>query len=177
MSRIGNKPIMLKEADITINEQCITIEGKKGKIDLVLLNHLDLNIENNIVNVVRKNDLKQTRAFQGLMRSLIYNAVFGVTEGYQYKMFLQGIGYRVQKKGNNLEFSLGYSHPVVFNAPDGIEFKVEGQDKFSVSGIDKQLIGQVCSEIKRLRKKDSYKGKGIFYEGEVIRKKQGKSVK
>ncbi len=92
-------------------------------------------------------------------------------------MFLKGIGYRVQKKGNNLEFSLGYSHPVLYEAPQGIEFNVQGQDKFTVTSIDKQLIGQVCSEIKRLRRKDSYKGKGIFYEGEVIRKKQGKSVK
>ena len=105
------------------------------------------------------------------------NAIIGVSEGYQRKMNLKGIGYRVQLKGSDLEFSLGYSHPVLVPSIEGIEFKVEGQNVFYVSGIDKELIGRTCSNIKKLRKKDSYKGKGIFFENEVVKKKQGKSVK
>jgi len=177
MSRVGNKPIKLKDVTITLENNEIIIEGKKGKLAIQLLSGIEVNVEEGIATVSRKNENKQTKANHGLIRSLINNAVTGVTEGYNYSMFLKGIGYRVQKKGNNLEFSLGYSHPVVYESPEGVEFNVEGQDKFSVSSINKQLIGQVCSEIKRLRRKDSYKGKGIYYEGEVIRKKQGKSVK
>ncbi|MBE33869.1 50S ribosomal protein L6 [bacterium] len=177
MSRVGNKPIKLKDVTITLENNEIIIEGKKGKLAIQLLSGIEVNVEEGIAAVSRKNENKQTKANHGLIRSLINNAVIGVTEGYNYNMFLKGIGYRVQKKGNNLEFSLGYSHPVVYESPEGVEFNVQGQDKFSVSSINKQLIGQVCSEIKRLRRKDSYKGKGIYYEGEVIRKKQGKSVK
>ena len=177
MSRVGNKPIKLKDVKLTLENNEIIIEGKKGKLVLQQLSGIDVNVAEDNVTISRKNDNKQTKANHGLIRSLINNAVIGVTEGYNYNMFLKGIGYRVQKKGNNLEFSLGYSHPVVYESPEGVEFNVQGQDKFSVSSINKQLIGQVCSEIKRLRRKDSYKGKGIYYEGEVIRKKQGKSVK
>ena len=177
MSRIGNKPISLDDVTVIVENSKIIVEGKKGKLFIELLPGVEVQVAEKTLIVVRKNDQKQTKAYHGLIRSLIYNAVEGVSKGYSYNMFLQGIGYRVQKKGNNLEFSLGYSHPVLYNAPEGIEFNVAGQDKFTVTSIDKQLIGQVCSEIKRLRKKDSYKGKGIFYEGEVIRKKQGKSVK
>tara|TARA_B100000131_G_scaffold321631_1_gene372963 strand:+ start:1653 stop:2186 length:534 start_codon:yes stop_codon:yes gene_type:complete len=177
MSRIGNKPISLDDVTVIVENSKIIVEGKKGKLFIELLPGVEVQVTEKTLIVVRKNDQKQTKAYHGLIRSLIYNAVEGVSKGYSYNMFLQGIGYRVQKKGNNLEFSLGYSHPVLYNAPEGIEFNVAGQDKFTVTSIDKQLIGQVCSEIKRLRKKDSYKGKGIFYEGEVIRKKQGKSVK
>ena len=177
MSRIGNKPISLDDVTVIVENSKIIVEGKKGKLFIELLPGVEVQVTEKNLIVVRKNDQKQTKAYHGLIRSLIYNAVEGVSKGYSYNMFLQGIGYRVQKKGNNLEFSLGYSHPVLYTAPEGIEFNVAGQDKFTVTSIDKQLIGQVCSEIKRLRKKDSYKGKGIFYEGDVIRKKQGKSVK
>lgn len=177
MSRVGNKPIKLNDVTITLENNEIIIEGKKGKLAIQQLSGIEVKIEEGIAIISRKDENKQTKANHGLIRSLINNAVTGVTEGYSYNMFLKGIGYRVQKKGNNLEFSLGYSHPVLYEAPEGIEFKIDGQDKFSVSSINKQLIGQVCSEIKRLRRKDSYKGKGIYFEGEVIRKKQGKSVK
>jgi len=177
MSRVGNKPIKLNDVTITLENNEIIIEGKKGKLSIQQLSGIEVKIEEGIAIISRKDENKQTKANHGLIRSLINNAVTGVSEGYNYNMFLKGIGYRVQKKGNNLEFSLGYSHPVLYEAPEGIEFKVDGQDKFSVSSINKQLIGQVCSEIKRLRRKDSYKGKGIYFEGEVIRKKQGKSVK
>tara|TARA_B100000427_G_scaffold101850_1_gene84055 strand:+ start:6941 stop:7474 length:534 start_codon:yes stop_codon:yes gene_type:complete len=177
MSRVGNKPIKLNDVTITLENNEIIIEGKKGKLAIQQLSGIEVKIEEGIAIISRNDDNKQTKANHGLIRSLINNAVTGVSEGYNYNMFLKGIGYRVQKKGNNLEFSLGYSHPVLYEAPEGIEFKVDGQDKFSVSSINKQLIGQVCSEIKRLRRKDSYKGKGIYFEGEVIRKKQGKSVK
>ena len=177
MSRVGNKPIKLNDVTITLENNEIIIEGKKGKLAIQQLSGIEVKIEEGIAIISRNDDNKQTKANHGLIRSLINNAVTGVSEGYNYNMFLKGIGYRVQKKGNNLEFSLGYSHPVLYEAPEGIEFKVDGQDKFSVSSINKQLIGQVCSEIKRLRRKDSYKGKGIFFEGESIKKKQGKSVK
>ena len=177
MSRVGNKPIKLNDVTITLENNEIIIEGKKGKLAIQQLSGIEVKIEEGIAIISRKDENKQTKANHGLIRSLINNAVTGVSEGYNYNMFLKGIGYRVQKKGNNLEFSLGYSHPVLYEAPEGIEFKVDGQDKFSVSSINKQLIGQVCSEIKRLRRKDSYKGKGIYFEGEIIRKKQGKSVK
>ncbi len=177
MSRVGNKPIKLNDVTITLENNEIIIEGKKGKLSIQQLSGIEVKIEEGIAIISRKDENKQTKANHGLIRSLINNAVTGVSEGYNYNMFLKGIGYRVQKKGNNLEFSLGYSHPVLYEAPEGIEFKVDGQDKFSVSSINKQLIGQVCSEIKRLRRKDSYKGKGIYFEGEIIRKKQGKSVK
>ena len=177
MSRIGNKPVILNEVKVSFEDKFVIIEGNKGKLYIKQLTGIKINVEENILTVSRDNDQKETRANHGLTRSLIENAVIGVTSGYVKNMFLQGIGYRVQKKGNNLEFSLGYSHPVIYDAPSGIEFKVDGQNKFSVSGIDKQAVGQVCSEIKRLRKKDSYKGKGIFFEGESIKKKQGKSVK
>tara|TARA_B100000427_G_scaffold138364_1_gene115111 strand:+ start:6822 stop:7355 length:534 start_codon:yes stop_codon:yes gene_type:complete len=177
MSRIGNKPVELNDVKVSEQDNLIVIEGKKGKLTIKQLSGINIKVVDSVLTVSRDNDQKETRANHGLLRSLIYNAVIGVTSGYLKNMFLQGIGYRVQKKGNNLEFSLGYSHPVLFKAPNGIEFNVEGQNKFTVSGIDNQIVGQVCAEIKRLRKKDSYKGKGIFFEGESIKKKQGKSVK
>ena len=177
MSRIGNKIIEKLNANVVINDKTISVSSSNGSLDLHVFKNLSVEVSDNTILIKRLNNDKETKAKHGLLRSLVNNAIIGVTKGYSYNMFLQGIGYRVQLKGNDLEFLLGYSHPVLYKAPDGIKFTVNGQDKFQVYGIDKQLVGQVCSEIKRLRKKDSYKGKGIFFENEVIRKKPGKSVK
>ena len=127
--------------------------------------------------VKRKDDTKRMRALHGLSRTLVSNLVTGVTEGYTTKMEIFGVGYRVQLKGANLEFALGYSHPVVIEAPEGITFTVESPTKFSVSGIDKQKVGQMSANIRRLRRPDPYKGKGVRYEGEQIRRKVGKTGK
>lgn len=177
MSRIGNKVINKCNTEIIKNDFTYTVKSNKGELEVPFFKNLNIEINDNQITVKRLNDLKQTKAQHGLLRSLLNNAILGVTQGFEKKMFLQGIGYRVQLKGKDLEFSLGYSHPVLFKAPKNISFKVDGQDKFSVSSIDKQLLGQVCANIKKLRKIDPYKGKGIFFENEIIKKKAGKSVK
>ena len=129
------------------------------------------------VEVKRPNDERQSRALHGLTRSLINNMVLGVTEGYEKKMEIHGTGYRVANKGGNLEFALGYSHPITVEAPEGISFAVETPTRFSVQGIDKQLVGEVAANIRKLRKPDPYKGKGVRYSGEHIRRKVGKAGK
>ncbi len=177
MSRTGNKEINISNCKIEQSNRELSVSSSKGNLTVPIDNLLSININENILTVTRKNDSKRAKELHGLTRTLINNAVIGLTEGYTKKMFLQGIGYRVQKKGNGLEFSLGYSHPVFFNLSEAVSVSVEGTDKFTLTSIDKQLIGQVCANIKSLRKKDSYKGKGIFFEGEVIKKKPGKSVK
>ena len=177
MSRIGNKPISLKGVNFLEENNIITLSFNNKSIKLDGYKNLTFNVESDVLNVKRQKDDKESRSRHGLIRSLINNAIIGLTDGYKYEMFLQGIGYRVQLKGSNLEFSLGYSHPVLYKAPEGVNFKVLDQNKFVVTSIDKQLIGQVCAEIKALRKKDAYKGKGIYFAGETIRKKPGKSVK
>jgi large subunit ribosomal protein L6 len=127
--------------------------------------------------VSRPDDERRSRSLHGLSRTLVANLITGVTEGYTTKMEIFGVGYRVQQKGSNLEFALGYSHPVLIEAPEGITFAVESPTKFSVSGIDKQKVGQISSNIRRLRRPDPYKGKGVRYEGEQIRRKVGKTGK
>ncbi|RAP29776.1 50S ribosomal protein L6 [Candidatus Marinamargulisbacteria bacterium SCGC AG-343-D04] len=177
MSRTGSKVINIDNVEISLNEVDITIKGKLGVMNVPQFKCLSVDIKENKLTVNRLNNLKTSRQKHGLFRSLLFNAVQGVSEGYKLNMYLQGIGYRVQKKGNDLEFSLGYSHPVLFKALEGVEFSVDGQNKFSVLSINKELVGQVCADIKKLRKRDAYKGKGIFFENEVPRKKPGKSIK
>ena len=178
MSRTGNKIIQYPEnVSIDISEGNILVNGPKGSLTVPNFTCLKILMENNTLKISKLVDDKSAREKHGLLRTLINNAIIGVSQGYQKKMNLKGIGYRVQLKGSNLEFSLGYSHPVTVPSTEGIEFKVEGQNVFYVNGIDKELIGRTCASIKKLRKKDSYKGKGIFFENEVIKKKQGKSVK
>lgn len=177
MSRTGNKEININGCDVEIKNKQILISSKSGSLSVPISKNISIDKVENILKVKRIDDSKKSRELHGLTRTLIHNAIVGLTTGYTKKMFLQGIGYRVQMKGNNLEFSLGYSHPVNFEIADGVSAKVEGTDKFTLTSIDKQLIGQVCANIKSLRKKDSYKGKGIFFEGETIKKKPGKSVK
>ena len=176
MSRIGNKPVLLQEAKAHYENSCLTISGKNGEIKVNVLSNIKLELDDTQIVVSRIDDTKKSKQQHGLVRSLINNAVIGVTTGYSNNMYLKGVGYRVQLKGKDMEFSLGYSHPVVFHAPEGIEFKVVNQTTFSISSPDKALLGKVSMEIKRLRKVDVYKGKGIFFEGEEIKKKAGKTV-
>ncbi|MCK8612968.1 50S ribosomal protein L6 [Gordonia sp. C13] len=178
MSRIGKNPIEIPAGvDVTVDGQRVAVKGPKGELSLTVSEPITVAKEDNTIVVTRPNDERRSRALHGLSRSLINNLVIGVTQGYTTKMEIFGVGYRVQAKGNDLEFALGYSHPVPIEAPEGITFAVESPTKFSVSGIDKQKVGQISANIRRLRRPDPYKGKGIRYEGEQIRRKVGKTGK
>jgi len=178
MSRIGKNPIEIPAGvDVTIDGQNVTVKGPKGELSLTVSEPISVAKEDNSIVVTRPNDERRSRALHGLSRSLINNLVIGVTQGYTTKMEIFGVGYRVQAKGKDLEFALGYSHPVPIEAPEGITFAVESPTKFSVTGIDKQQVGQISANIRRLRRPDPYKGKGIRYEGEQIRRKVGKTGK
>ncbi len=178
MSRIGRLPVAVPSGvDITIDGQAVTVKGPKGELSHVVAEPITVEQADGTVEVKRPNDERQSRALHGLTRSLINNMVLGVTEGYEKKMEIHGTGYRVVNKGGNLEFALGYSHPITVEAPAGISFAVENPTRFSVQGIDKQLVGEVAANIRKLRKPDPYKGKGVRYAGEHIRRKVGKAGK
>ena len=179
MSRIGKQPVTIPTGvDVTIDGQNVAVKGPKGTLTLDVAEPIEISRnEDGAVVVTRPNDERRNRSLHGLSRTLIANLVTGVTQGYTTKMEIFGVGYRVQAKGSNLEFALGYSHPVLIEAPEGITFAVETPTKFSVSGIDKQKVGQISAVIRRLRRPDPYKGKGIRYEGETIRRKVGKTGK
>ncbi|MCH5644283.1 MULTISPECIES: 50S ribosomal protein L6 [unclassified Gordonia (in: high G+C Gram-positive bacteria)] len=178
MSRIGKNPIQIPSGvDVTVDGQNVKVKGPKGELALTVSEPIAVATEDNSIVVTRPDDERRSRALHGLSRSLINNLVVGVTQGYTTKMEIFGVGYRVQAKGRDLEFALGYSHPVPIEAPEGITFAVESPTKFSVSGIDKQQVGQISANIRRLRRPDPYKGKGIRYEGEQIRRKVGKTGK
>ncbi len=164
--------------DVTIDGQKLSVKGPKGTLELAVAEPISLSRnDDGAVVVARPDDERRNRSLHGLSRTLVANLITGVTEGYTTKMEIFGVGYRVVAKGNKLEFALGYSHPVVVEAPEGITFAVETPTKFSVSGIDKQKVGQISSNIRRLRRPDPYKGKGVRYEGEQIRRKVGKTGK
>jgi large subunit ribosomal protein L6 len=178
MSRIGRLPVAVPSGvDITIDGQAVTVKGPKGELKHVVAEPITVEQGDEGIAVKRPNDERQSRALHGLTRSLINNMVLGVTEGYEKKMEIHGTGYRVANKGGNLEFALGYSHPITVEAPEGISFAVETPTRFSVQGIDKQLVGEVAANIRKLRKPDPYKGKGVRYSGEHIRRKVGKAGK
>lgn len=178
MSRIGNKPVQIPAGvEVAVNGNNVVVKGPKGQLELDVYEKLAINVEDNVLTVSRPDDERETRARHGLTRALIHNMVVGVSEGFEKKLELAGVGYRVQQKGKNLEFSLGYSHPVLIEAPEGITFDVDGTTKLSITGIDKQQVGQLAANIRRLRKDDPYKGKGIRYDGEQIRRKIGKTGK
>ncbi|APT86135.1 MULTISPECIES: 50S ribosomal protein L6 [Corynebacterium] len=178
MSRIGLAPIAVPSGvEIKINGSEVEVKGSKGTQTVVLPEPITAAVEDGEIKVARPDENRKNRALHGLSRSLINNAVVGVSEGYTIKMEIFGVGYRVQLKGKNLEFALGYSHPVLIEAPEGITFAVDGATKLSVSGINKQQVGQIAANIRRLRKDDPYKGKGIRYDGEQIRRKVGKTGK
>ncbi|WP_421842047.1 50S ribosomal protein L6 [Mycobacterium sp.] len=179
MSRIGKQPIPVPAGvDVTIDGQNVSVKGPKGTLDWTVVEPITLSRnDDGAIVVSRPDDERRSRALHGLSRTLVSNLVTGVTQGYTTNMEIFGVGYRVQLKGSSLEFALGYSHPVVIEAPDGITFAVQAPTKFSVSGIDKQKVGQISANIRRLRRPDPYKGKGVRYQGEQIRRKVGKTGK
>lgn len=179
MSRIGRLPVPVPSGvEVTIDGQDVTVKGPKGSLDLTVPAPITVaKGEDGSVEVTRPNDERDSRSRHGLTRSLINNMVVGVTDGYTKKLEIHGTGYRVTAKGSDLEFALGYSHPILVKAPQGITFAVENPTRFSVSGIDKQLVGEVSANIRKLRKPDPYKAKGVRYEGEHIRRKVGKAGK
>ena len=179
MSRIGKQPIPVPGGvDITIDGQHLSVKGPTGSLELAVAEPITVSrSDDGTILVARPDDERRSRSLHGLSRTLVANLITGVTEGYTTKMEIFGVGYRVQQKGSNLEFALGYSHPVVIEPPEGITFAVESPTKFSVSGIDKQKVGQISAVIRRLRRPDPYKGKGVRYEGEQIRRKVGKTGK
>ncbi|NDK91558.1 50S ribosomal protein L6 [Gordonia desulfuricans] len=178
MSRIGKNPIQIPAGvTVSVDGQNVTVKGPKGELTHAVTEPIAVAQEDGAIVVTRPNDERRSRALHGLNRTLVANLVTGVTQGYTKKMEIFGVGYRVQAKGRDLEFALGYSHPVPIEAPEGITFAVESPTKFSVSGIDKQQVGEISAVIRRLRRPDPYKGKGIRYEGEQIRRKVGKTGK
>jgi large subunit ribosomal protein L6 len=179
VSRIGKQPIPVPAGvDVTIDGRNVSVKGPKGTLELEVAEPITVSRDDGgQIVVTRPDDERHNRSLHGLSRTLVSNLVTGVTQGYTTKMEIFGVGYRVQLRGSNLEFALGYSHPVVIEAPEGITFAVESPTKFSVSGIDKQKVGQISANIRRLRRPDPYKGKGVRYEGEQIRRKVGKTGK
>ena len=178
MSRIGRLPITIPSGvDVTIDGQTVVVKGPKGELTHVVAEPITVASQDGQVTVARPDDERTSRSLHGLTRTLIANMIEGVTNGYEKKLEIVGTGYRVQAKGSNLEFALGFSHPVNVDAPEGITFAVENPTKFSVSGINKQQVGEVAANIRKLRKPDPYKGKGIRYAGEIVRRKVGKAGK
>ena len=179
MSRIGRMPIAIPSGvtvDIAENNK-VTVKGPKGELTRVLPEAMDIKKDGEEIVVTRPNDLKKNKALHGLTRTLIYNMVIGVTEGYEKVLEVNGVGYRAQKQGKKLVLSLGYSHPVEMEDPEGIETVLDGQNKIIVKGIDKEKVGQYAAEIRSKRAPEPYKGKGIKYDTEVIRRKVGKTGK
>ena len=179
MSRIGKLPVPVPSGvDVTIDGQQVIVKGPKGTLSHLVAEPITVDrAEDGTINVLRPDDERLSKSLHGLSRTLIANMVTGVTSGYSKTMEIVGTGYRVTAKGSDLEFALGFSHPVLVTAPDGISFRVEVPTRFVVEGIDKQKVGEVAANIRKLRKPDPYKGKGVRYQGEVIRRKAGKAGK
>ncbi len=177
MSRIGKKPINITDkVKVTRKENKIEVTGPKGNLSLSLIDGVKVDVEGTEINVTRNNDTKRNRALHGLFRSLIQNMVTGVNEGFSKKLELIGIGYRAELKGKNLVMMLGFSHPTVFCPPADITIDVPNPNSVIVNGINKELVGLVASKIRSFRKPEPYKGKGIKYENEVVRRKAGKTA-
>jgi len=178
MSRIGRSPITVPSGvEVNIAGQNVSVKGPKGSLAVEIRKPISVTQDGTTLTVVRPNDDREARSLHGLSRTLISNMIEGVTNGYTKSITIVGVGYRVAEKGKDLEFALGYSHPVPFTAPEGITFKVDSPTRFHVIGIDKQLVGEVTAKIQKLRKADPYKGKGLHLDGEKIRRKQGKTGK
>jgi len=179
MSRIGRKPIPVPSGvDIDIDGRTVRVKGPKGELKHTLAEPIKAEkAEDGTLAVVRPNDERRAKELHGLSRTLVANMIVGVTEGYRKTLEIAGTGYRVTAKGNDLEFALGFSHPVVVTPPQGIKFSVERPTVFSVEGIDKQQVGEVAANIRKIRPPEPYKGKGVKYQGEVIRRKAGKAGK
>ena len=178
MSRVGKKIIDLpKGVEFTVEGSNVTVKGPKGTLSRSIPDGISVSLDGSSVLVKRGSDENNFRALHGLYRSLLSNMVTGVSQGFERRLELSGVGYRASKQGNKLVMQLGFSHPVTFDPPAGIEFRVEGQDKVVVSGADKELVGEIASTIKKSKKVEPYKLKGIKYSGEIIKKKAGKAAK
>ncbi|VXA98408.1 50S ribosomal protein L6 [Nocardioides sp. AX2bis] len=179
MSRIGKLPVTVPSGvDVKIDDRLVTIKGPKGTLSHRVAAPITVEQGEGVLDVKRPDDERESRSLHGLTRTLVNNMVVGVTDGYEKKLEIVGVGYRVLPKGpTQLEFQLGYSHSIVFDAPEGITFTVDGPTRLGVSGIDKQLVGETAAKIRKLRKPEPYKGKGVRYAGEQIRRKVGKAGK
>lgn len=178
MSRIGRLPIDIPAGvDVKIDGQAVSVKGPKGELALTVAAPIEVKLEENQVLVTRPDDERNSRSLHGLTRTLIANQIIGVTEGYSKALEIVGTGYRVAQKGSSLELALGFSHPVVVEPPAGITLTVEGNNKITVAGIDKQAVGETAANIRKIKKPEPYKGKGIRYAGEVVRRKAGKAGK
>ena len=178
MSRIGNKPITIPEGvEVTLNDKNITVKGPKGTLEKEFHKNMKINLDGNVITIVRPNDEPANRSLHGLTRTLLNNMIEGTTKGFERKLEVNGVGYRASKKGNNLLLNLGYSHPVEIEAPEGITFDVPNPNEIFVKGMDKELVGQTTAVIRTKRPPEVYRGKGIKYAEEVIRRKEGKAGK
>ena len=178
MSRIGRLPISIpSDVTISVDGRAVAVKGPKGELTLTVASPIEVAVEENQVLVSRPDDERESRSLHGLTRTLINNNIIGVTQGYTKGLEVVGTGYRVQQKGSSVEFALGFSHPVLVDPPAGITFTVEGNNKVTVSGIDKQAVGEAAANIRKIRKPEPYKGKGVRYAGENVRRKVGKAGK
>ena len=178
MSRIGNKPITVPEGvEVKVNGQNVTVKGPKGTLEKEFHKDMKINLEGNVITIVRPDDQPQNRSLHGLTRTLLNNMIEGTLNGFERKLEVNGVGYRASKKGNNLLLNLGYSHPVEVEAPAGITFDVPNANEIIVKGMDKELVGQTAAVIRTKRPPEVYRGKGIKYAEEVIRRKEGKTGK
>ncbi|MDQ3824866.1 MAG: 50S ribosomal protein L6 [Actinomycetota bacterium] len=179
MSRIGKQPITVPAGvEVAIDGRTVTAQGPKGTLSHIVPEPITVQrAEDGTLVIQRPDDERRSKALHGLSRTLVHNMVLGVSQGYEKRMEIHGVGYRVVAKGPDLEFSLGYSHPVPVKAPEGITFTVDSPTRFSVAGIDKQVVGEVAATIRKLRRPDPYKGKGVRYAGEKVRRKVGKTGK
>ena len=178
MSRIGRMPITVPSGvEVTVNGQDVAVKGPKGSLNIAITAPIKVSKDGELITVSRPDDERLSRSLHGMSRTMIANAIEGVTKGYSLQINIVGVGYRVAEKGKDLEFQLGYSHPILFPAPEGITFKSPSQTELTISGIDKQLVGETAAKIKKLRKADPYKGKGLRLLGEPVRRKAGKAGK
>ncbi len=178
MSRIGRLPIDIPAGvDVKVDGSAVTVKGPKGELNLTVASPIEVKLEDGQLLVTRPDDERESRSLHGLTRTLIANQIIGVTDGYSKGLEIVGTGYRVTAKGNSLEFALGFSHSITVDPPEGISFVVDGNTKLTVHGIDKQAVGEAAANIRKLRKPEPYKGKGVRYAGEVVRRKAGKSGK
>jgi large subunit ribosomal protein L6 len=176
MSRVGKKPIPIPDkTKVTFNDGTVTVQGKNGTLTQAVHSAIDLKIENDQINIVMLDDKRETRALQGLTRSLVNNMVVGVSTGFERVLEINGIGYRAEAKGKSIVFNLGYSHPIDFPLPEGISATVEKNNIVKLNGIDKHLLGQTAARIRQLRPPEPYKGKGVKYAEEYIQRKAGKT--
>jgi large subunit ribosomal protein L6 len=174
MSRIGKKPVVLAGATVSVDGPVVKAKGPKGELTFVKHELVDVSVDGGAATIAPANDSKQARALWGMTRSMVANMVEGVTKGYERKLELVGVGYRAALRGTDLELSLGYSHPVIYKAPQGVSFAVAKPTEITLSGADKQQLGQVAAEIRGWRPPEPYKGKGVRYAGETVRRKEGK---